>query len=212
VTQNISSARRTPALIALGLRLLSLLLLIAYVSWRGSPSRALQLLDLGLSGTVYLLWTLLLAGYLGGGVARTTDPRLRALRALYPLATAYSLSLWLLTTLSVLGSPDANPLSGLLLLGSWLAALLLSLAIYGLSARLFAHPEDAAGRTQLAGWLNIAAALSVAGTLMNLYPPFPDTLTALGRGVYLLDGVLDVTALLTLRWALGAGRPLDRKA
>ena len=201
------AAFRRAALITLWAEVLAVAAYGVYNVWQGGPDTLATLLngaDSLLAALSLGLWTVLLAGFLGGAAVRAGDLRLGAFRLIFPWLIALRAAVWLLGTLAILGSAgdSANPIAVLALFLVWGGGIVAGLAVYAISAALFVNPADAAGRARLLTWLNISAALSVAITVMNIWPPqdfgsVPDLQAQL---IYTVLGVLDVAAtLLALR-------------
>ena len=151
------------------------------------------------------VWTWLLAGLLlRGESADSWNGWFTAYRLLFPLLTAWRGLIFVLTFFSVLGGlAGAGTLAWLLLFVSWGGSILASLAVYSFSVRLLLDPGALPARLGLRRWLEWAAILGAAMTVMNVYPPNgltrPDPWEVL---VYGLTGALDVVALLLLRRVL----------
>lgn len=198
---------------ALGALWVQVAALIAYGIYQALGSSGADLLlnslDVVLATLSLGLWTVLLGDFLRGaqpGQAqpRLPDPRLRVFRAVYPWLIALRAAMWLLTSLALLGGAGdtANPLAVLVLFLVWGGGIVGGLAVYTISAALFATPGDAAGRARLLAWLNLSAALSVAMTVMNVWPPtgFVPTPALTDQLIWAGLGMLDVLAtLLALR-------------
>ncbi len=183
--------------------------LIAYGVYQGLTGGAdvwLSLADVVLATLSLGLWTALLGEFLRGAAVPAGDPRLRAFRLIFPWLIALRAALWLFTSLAILGGAGdtANPVAVLVLFLVWGGGIVGGLAVYAISAVLFVRPDDAAGRARLATWLNISAALSVAMTVMNVFPPsgfvpppeLPEQL------IWAALGALDVLATVLALWAV----------
>ena len=192
------------ALAGLWVRVGSVALLAVYLIF-GKDTDPLTLTDVIASTALTLLWTLLMGVYLRGGSVLPTDARRAWLTRLYPWLVAFEGAIWFLYAFSVLlGSlPDANPVALTALLTVWGASIAVSFLIYALSLRLMTNPGDTTGQRQFAELLNLAAALSAANTVMNVVrlggTPGPTVGDQIAFG---LQGVVEVAALLLLRWAL----------
>lgn len=187
--------------------------LIAYGIYQAFGSSGADLLlnslDVVLATISLGLWTLLLGDFLRGALPKqsrlgTPDTRLRIFRTVYPWLIALRAAMWLLTSLALLGSAGdtANPVAVLVLFLVWGGGIVGGLAVYTISAALFATPSDTVGRARLLTWLNLSAALSVAMTVMNVWPPtgFVPAPALTDQLIWAGLGVLDVLAtLLALR-------------
>ncbi|WP_420597107.1 hypothetical protein [Deinococcus sp.] len=202
-TVNPASARRL-ALGALWVQVAALVVYGVYDALRGGPAWWLGTADVVLATLSLGLWTVLLGVFLRGVAVDASDRRLTAFRLIFPWLIALRASIWLLSTLAILGDAgnNANPVAVLTLFLVWGGNIVAGLVVYAVSAVLFVKPADAAGRARLLTWLNVAAALGAGIALMNIWPPtgfvpapaFQDQLIS---GV---QGALDVTAtLLALR-------------
>ncbi|MEW6420514.1 MAG: hypothetical protein AB1511_02140 [Deinococcota bacterium] len=193
---------RSAALLALWMQVASLFGMAVYGLWRGhfSVDGWFTGIEAFLGGVVLACWTVLLGRYTEGQAALPTDGPLVLLRVTFPWLTSLRLVLWSLTLLGVLAglAPEANTVALTALFTVWLAAILASNAVYGTLARLVPNPADLMGRRRLAEWLNLAAALSLGMTVLNLVPVagFSTRPTLTDQLVYGLSGVLDVLATL----------------
>jgi hypothetical protein len=154
---------------------------------------------------VLALWLPLVADLLHGRAVLTTDPRRRALTALYPWLIAYEAALWGLWLLNVLvgGLPEANPVAVAALVTVWGASVAVSFLVYLSSLRLMANPADSAGSVQLADLFNLAAALAVASLIMNVVPLKGAAAPTVADGwAYGLAGAVEVLSWLLLHRAL----------
>ena len=206
---NPAVARRA-ALVALWVQVVTL---IAYGVYQAIGSSGADLLlnslDVVLATISLGLWTLLLGDFLRGALPQqaqlgVSDPRLRVFRAVYPWLIALRAAMWLLTSLALLGGAGdtANPVAVLVLFLVWGGGIVGGLAVYTISAALFAAPGDPAGRVRLLTWLNLSAALSVGMTVMNVWPPtgFVPAPGLTDQLIWAGLGILDVLAtLLALR-------------
>jgi hypothetical protein len=193
------------AVAGLWLRVLSVLALTAFVVWRAGAGLWLTLPDLLGSAVVLALWLPLVADLLHGRAVLTTDPRRRALTALYPWLIAYEAALWGLWLLNVLvgGLPEANPVAVAALVTVWGASVAVSFLVYLSSLRLMANPADSAGSVQLADLFNLAAALAVASLIMNVVPLKGAAAPTVADGwAYGLAGAVEVLSWLLLHRAL----------
>ncbi len=192
----------------LWLRLLSVFALTAFVVWRAGAGLWLTLPDLLGSAAALALWTPLIADLLHGRTVLTTDPRRRALSALYPWLIAFEAALWGLWLLNVLvgGLPEANPVAVAALVTAWGAGIVVSFLVYLLSLRLMANPADSTGSTQLADLFNLAAALAAASLIMNVVPLKGAAAPTVADGwAYGLAGAVEVVSWLLLYRALLKG-------
>ncbi|MGY2893751.1 hypothetical protein [Deinococcus sp. UYEF24] len=193
------------AVAGLWLRLLSVLALTAFVVWRAGAGLWLTLPDLLGSAAALALWTPLIADLLHGRTVLTTDPRRRALSALYPWLIAFEAALWGLWLLNVLvgGLPEANPVAVAALVTAWGAGIVVSFLVYLLSLRLMANPADSTGFSQLADLFNLAAALAAASLIMNVVPlKGAAAPTVADQWAYGLAGAVEVVSWLLLHRAL----------
>lgn len=128
------------------------------------------------------------------------DGRWRALQLFYPWLTALRLSFWGLTLLGLLAgmAPTANPVALTALMTVWGGFIWASNATYSGLLKLCLAPENPALRSQLAQWLNLLSALSLAITVMNLLPVagYKDLPSTADLWVYGVSGVLNVLAAL----------------
>ncbi|WP_425147835.1 hypothetical protein [Deinococcus sp.] len=195
------------ALAGLWLRAASIAALAIYLLLRRDPN-PVTLIDVVASTALSALWTLLMGEYLRGGQVLLSDPRREWLTRLYPWLIAYEGAIWLLYSFDVLlgGLPEADPIALIVLALVWGASILVSFLMFTQSVRLMSHPEDTTGRVQFAELLNWAAALTAASTVMNVVKlggtPGP---TVGDQWAFGLQGVVEVAALLLLRWALRGG-------
>jgi len=204
------AAARRAALVALWVQVVTL---IAYGVYQAIGSSGADLLlnslDVVLATISLGLWTLLLGDFLRGAMPQqaqlgVSDPRLRVFRAVYPWLIALRAAMWLLTSLALLGGAGdtANPVAVMVLFLVWGGGIVGGLAVYTISAALFAAPGDPAGRARLLTWLNLSAALSVGMTVMNIWPPtgFVPAPGLTDQLIWAGLGILDVLAtLLALR-------------
>ncbi|AWN23520.1 hypothetical protein DKM44_10030 [Deinococcus irradiatisoli] len=180
--------------------------LVAYGVYQGLSGGAdvwLSLLDVGLATLSLGLWTALLGDFLRGVAVADTSRRLRVFRFVFPWLTALRAAMWLFTSLAILGGAGdtANPIAVLALFLVWGGGIVAGLAVYVVSSVLFVRP-DLGGRARLVTWLNVSAALSVALTVMNVWPPtgFVPPPSLREQVIWGVQGVLDVGAtLLALR-------------
>ncbi|ULH15369.1 hypothetical protein MF271_15770 [Deinococcus sp. KNUC1210] len=201
-----NSPRISPlvALVGLWVRLGSIGALTIYL-FLDSTTDAFSRIDAVASTALTLLWTLLMGEYLRGGSVLPTDPRRLWLSWLYPWLIAFEGAVWSLYTFTVLlgALPDANPLALLAVVTVWGASVAVNFLIFAVSLRVVGHPEDTTGRAQFTELLNWAAALAAANTVMNVVrlggTPGPSPADQIAFG---LQGVVEVAALLLLRWAL----------
>ncbi|GGR35631.1 hypothetical protein [Deinococcus ruber] len=201
-----NSPRISPlvALVGLWVRLGSIAALTVYV-FLDSTSDPFSRIDALASAVLTLLWTLLMGVYLRGGNVLPTDPRRVWLTWLYPWLIAFEGAVWSLYTFTVLlgALPDANPIALFVVISVWGASVAVNFLMFAVSLRVIGHPEDTTGRAQFTELLNWAAALAAANTVMNVVRlggtpgPSPSDQIAFG-----LQGVVEVAALLLLRWAL----------
>ncbi len=202
---------RRAALTALWVQVAALVVYGGYDAARsGGPEVWLGALDALLATLSLALWTALLGGLLRHVSAPATDARLRVFRLVFPWLIALRAAEWLLTSLAILGGAGdtANPIAVLALFVVWGGGIATGLGVYVISAGLFAKPSDAAARARLLTWLNVAAALSVAMTVMNVWPPtgFGHPPARLDQVIWAALGALDVLAtLLALRAVQLAG-------
>ncbi|MFC4452445.1 hypothetical protein [Deinococcus sonorensis] len=201
------------ALLALALRVLSLPALLLYLLLRREGGGWYSLPDLLGSAALLTLWGLLLRDLFAGRAARLNSTRLAVLRVSYPWLAAYQGALWVLAALGF-GTgmyPEANPAAVFILLSVWVGGIVINLLLFLLSVRLFPNPADQTGRRQLSDLLNVAAALSLASTIINVVPlagaPAP---THADQWAYLLAGVAELASLLLLRLALQRPAPEQR--
>ena len=198
------------AVAGLWLRLLSVLVLTVFVVWRAGAGLWLTLPDLLGSAAALALWTPLIAGLLHGRTVLTTDPRRRALSALYPWLIAFEAALWGLWLLNVLvgGLPEANPVAVAALVTAWGAGIVVSFLVYLYSLHLLANPADSAGSAQLADLFNLAAALAAASLIMNVVPLRGAAApTVADQWAYGLAGAVEVVSWLLLHQALARPEP-----
>ncbi|TSA86349.1 hypothetical protein FNU79_06705 [Deinococcus detaillensis] len=203
---NALTARRA-ALTALWLQVVTLVVYGIYDAFRRTGADLLLgSLDVVLATISLVLWTVLLGDFLRGETAELTDARLRVFRLIYPWLIALRAAVWLLTVVAILsGAGDtANPIAVLLLFVVWGGGIAAGLALYTVSAVLFASPADTTGRARLMTWLNLSAMLGVAITVTNIWPPtgfvpmpkFSDQLIWAGLGLE------DLVATLLALWAV----------
>ncbi|AZI42374.1 hypothetical protein EHF33_06095 [Deinococcus psychrotolerans] len=203
---NAPTARRA-ALTALWLQVVTLVIYGIYDAFRKTGADLLLgSLDVVLATISLALWTVLLGNFLRGETAKLTDARLRVFRLTYPWLIALRAAVWLLTVVAILsGAGDtANPIAVLLLFVVWGGGIAAGLALYTVSAVLFASPADTTGRARLMTWLNLSAMLGVAITVTNIWPPtgfvpmpkFSDQLIWAGLGLE------DLVATLLALWAV----------
>ena len=197
---------RPAALYALWTLVVATFGLCALSLWSSQPTTAfgvLAALRYFLAALVLVWWTQVFTRVtLGTGVSEENGA-LRALKLIFPWLTALRLSLWFLNLLALSGgsAAEANPVALIALLSVELGFIGAKNAMYGTLARVAGAPLDNVGRLKLMGWLNTAAALSLAIGVVNVVP-----LAGLGGGqplettvIFGLHALLDVAATL-LAW------------
>lgn len=201
---------RLPALASQGLYVAASFALAAYLLSSGlNEGSALLAFRAFLAGLVGVWWGVVLGRYLRAQATPETDGTLRALRASFPWLTAYRLALWLLSLLLVgAADPNVNPGTSVIVMLVSFAYIFAKNAVYGTLTRQAGNPQDAAGRAQLAGWLNIGAAVSLALAVINGLPargnPPPQTLELT---LSVLPAAFDLLALVLARRAVLALPP-----
>ena len=197
---------RAAALYALWALVAATSLLCAFSLWSSQPITAfsvLAALRLFLAALVLVWWTQVFTHVSRGEGLPETSGALRALKLIFPWLTALRLSLWFLNLLALSGggAAEANPVALVALLTVEVGFIGAKNAMYGTLARVAGAPLDNVGRLKLMGWLNTAAALSLAIGVVNVVP-----LAGTGGGkplettvIFGLHALLDVAATL-LAW------------
>ena len=202
-----ASTARLSALSVLWVQVVGLVIGGVYLASEISgPVRWLSLADAALVSLSLGLWTALLGGFLRGSSVPGNHKLLLAFRLVFPWLIALRAATWLLQTLTILGGAGdtSNPVAVILLFLASGAGVVANLAIFAISSLLFTQPENAVGRARLLTWLNFSATISVAVTIMNIWPPtgFAPTPSLIDRSIYGLGGALDVAATLLLMQAV----------
>ncbi|WP_261663556.1 hypothetical protein [Deinococcus sp. Marseille-Q6407] len=200
---------RPAALSALGLQVLSLFLTAGYHFARAQTDAGdAEWLNAGhdlLTGILTLWWTMLLARLtLGRGLVLNSylDRVRRALKYTFPLLTAFRGVLWGLTALALASgaASQANPVAVTAMMTIWGASIAASYMTFFWVVRWGElGPERAApARRQLEDWLNLAAALSLGMTVINVVPiaGFSAAPSQTDQLIFGSTGLLDVAATL----------------